>query len=113
MDSVAYAGLQHRISWRHAKTERHNARAATQYVGPGDDAITLDGMLVPGISGNYASMERIVEMANTGDAWPLADGTGKIYGIYQIVSLDRNHHYIWAGGVPRYVDFSLSLDRVD
>jgi len=113
MDTMAYSDFQRRISWRHEQSERHLARPASQFTGPGEDTVTLAGQLVPEIAGTYGAIERLIEMAGTGDHWDLVDGAGTVLGQYRIVGLDQTHVSIMAGGIPRAVEFSIDLQRAD
>ena len=113
MDTMAYSDLQRRITWRHEQSERHLSRPASQFVGPGEDTITLAGHLVPEIAGSYSAIDRLIEMAGTGDHWDLLDGTGRVLGQFLIASLDQTHVAIMGGGLPRAVEFSIELQRVD
>lgn len=113
MDTLGYADFERRMAWRHSGSERHMARNASQYVGPGEDTITLSGQLVPGVTGTYGSLDRLIEMAETGDNWQLMDGMGRVLGRYRIVGLDQTHRHIMAGGLPRSIDFTLTLERAD
>ncbi|KNH02629.1 Phage tail protein [Qipengyuania citrea LAMA 915] len=113
MDSAAYQNLQRSREWRHATSERHGARDAAQFVGPGGETITLSGMIVPELGGRYAALEALAEMAATGDTWPLIDGRGRIFGNYRIVRLEEDQKHILAGGAARMVDFRIELHRGD
>ena len=113
MDTAAYSEFQRSQGWRHEGSDRHMARPASQFTGPGEDVITLAGLLVPEIAGNYGALESLVEMADTGGNWPLIDGTGLVLGHYRIDRLNRDHRMVLAGGIPRAIDFSLELTRVD
>lgn len=113
METLAYDNYQRRRSWRHAASERFGARAARQFVGPGDDNVSLYGSLIPEIAGSFGSMDRLEEMAATGDPQPLVDGAGRQWGQYVLVGLDETGTNIIAGGIPRRVDFAIDLERVD
>lgn len=112
-DSALFDELARTRNWRHAQTERFGARPASQFVGPGDDTVTLTGRLVPGLAGAYSSIARLADMADEGDALPLADGSGNILGQFTIESIDEKHANLIDTGKARTVDFSLSLRRVD
>ena len=43
LPTLAYQKLQHATAWRHSSSERVGARAANQYLGPGEETIELDG----------------------------------------------------------------------
>jgi len=111
-DSLLFDEFARKRSWRHARTERFGAIAASQFVGPGDDDVTLSGRLVPGLAGRWSSLQRIAEMADTGEAFPLADGTGTILGQFTIEGLDETHRSLIDNGRARLIDFTLTLRRV-
>ena len=113
MDTAAYSDFSRRIGWRHGKTERHGVRAASQFLGPGDDVVTLAGRLVPEIAGRYAALESLIEMADTGEDWPLIDGMGRVLGQFAINQFDQDHVAVMGGGLPRAIDFTLELERKD
>lgn len=113
MDSLPFNELQRRTDWRHAKSERHGARPASQYLGPGEDRVSISGTLVPEVAGSYSSLNRLREMAGSGDAWPLVDGAGTVLGAFRIVAVDERQSAHVAGGFARKVDFGIDLERVD
>ena len=48
LHTLAYQEFQRQTEWRHASSSRIGAQPARQFVGRGDDAITLPGVLLPG-----------------------------------------------------------------
>lgn len=105
--------LERQRSWRHARTERFGARAASQFTGPGDDRVRISGMLVPEICGSYhSSIETLAEMADTGEAYPLVKGSGTVLGHYTIEIIDERHSNLVDNGQARAVDFTIELSRV-
>lgn len=112
-DNLAYDSWSRRQSWRHASSERFLARPASQYVGPGEDSVSLPGVLVPEVMGSTGAIFRLVEMAGTGDNWPLVDGRGVVWGNYRIIGIDQTGTVIMAGGIARKIDFTIDLERAD
>lgn len=112
-DDLSYAQLQRRTSWRHPTNDRVGARAAGQYAGPGDDIVTMSGVLAPGVIGRAGALDDLRELADQGEAWPLVDGAGYVYGVFVITDLDETQRAIFADGVPRVSDFTLTLKRMD
>lgn len=110
--SAPFAELTRRREWRHARTDVFGARAASQFLGPGDDQVTISGALVPALAGRYSSIEQIADMADTGEAVPLTDGAGNVLGTYTIEGLDETHRYLTENGKARWIDFSITLKRV-
>ncbi|MNJ58795.1 Phage P2 GpU [compost metagenome] len=113
LPTLAYQQLQRRTTWRHATSERVGARAAGQFVGPGDDDITLTGMLAPIAFGDPGSLDDLRAMGDAGEAWPLVDGVGRVYGAFVITGLDETQRSIMDNGVARISGFTLSLKRMD
>lgn len=112
MDTVPYQQLQHSVEWRHGTTDRHQARPASQYLGPGPETISLSGICVPEIAGSFGAFETLRAMGDTGDDYPLMDGLGWVLGDFRIMRLEQEHLAVMAGGLPRHIGFRLELERV-
>lgn len=113
MDTLPYQELTFSMGWRHAKIERHQAPAATQFLGPDIDTISIAGLLVPEIAGDASAFDTLEAMGELGSEYPLLDGLGKIYGYFTILRIDRDHLGVMAGGIPRHTGFRIELERVD
>lgn len=113
LTTLAYQDLQRQTAWRHAANSRVGARPARQYLGPGDDNITLSGLVALEFTRNTASLDQIRTMADTGKAWPLVDGAGYVYGQWVIEGLTTTNTLFMANGIPLRVEFQLTLTRVD
>lgn len=113
LPTLTYNQLSRRSAWRHATSDRVGARPAGQFVGPGDDNVTLTGMLAPIAFGDPGSLDELRRMADTGEAWPMLDGAGRNYGAFVITALDETQKSIMDNGVPRISDFSVTLQRMD
>lgn len=111
-DSTLFDKLTRSRDWRHERTERFGAIAASQFVGPGADKITLTGRLVPEVLGRYGALETLVEMADTGDAYPFMDGRGRVLGHFTIDRVDEGHDSLTEDGMARVKDFTIELTRV-
>ncbi|GGZ31965.1 phage tail protein [Asticcacaulis endophyticus] len=111
--SMPYQELQRRTSWRHAQTERFGARPALQYVGPGEETITVSGVLYGGVIGSYGAIEQIREMADAGDAYTMVSGTGEVLGEWAILSLDEKRSNFFVDGMHRKSDFTIELKRAE
>jgi phage protein U len=99
-------------AFRHARDDRFLAPAASQFVGVGDDKVTLTGTLVPELAGSASAIETLAEMASEGEAWPLMDGTGMILGTYTIDRLANGGSNLIDTGQARKIDFTIELTRV-
>lgn len=113
IDTALFNQLQRKRSWRHPSGDRVGARAASQYAGPGDDLITLGGLLAPGQIGHAEALDDIALMAEAGEAYVLLDGEGFVYGAFVITDLDETKRHFLVDGQALAVDFIISLKRVD
>lgn len=98
--------------WRHLRSERFGARAASQYTGPGDDRITLSGTLVPELAGRYSAIETLAQMADEGEALPLLDGRGNNLGTFTIIAIREDKGNLTDEGRARTNAFTIDLSRV-
>lgn len=108
--TATYQSLQRSTNWRHASNSRIGVAPAYQYLGPGEDTITLDGSIVPEF-GSQLSLTALRLMGNTGKSFPLIAGNGKIYGMWKLDSVDETQTYFFKNGKPRKVEFSLKLSK--
>lgn len=113
LQTVPYQQLQRQTNWRHPSTSRVRRRPARQFVGQGDDTITLSGVLYPEITGGKMSLAALEIMADEGKAWPLMEGTGIFYGLFAIEEISRTDSLFFPDGSPRKIEFSIKLVRVD
>ncbi|MCP1116932.1 phage tail protein [Robbsia andropogonis] len=113
LTTAPFQELQRQRNWKHRTSPRIGARDASQFTGPGDDTITLTGLIAPETIGSSASLDRLARMADDGDAYVLVDGLGNVYGAYVIESLNETQTYHTKEGIPRRIDFTLTLKRVD
>lgn len=110
--TLPFQELDEKAAWRHGSTPRFGARPASQFLGPGEDSITLSGTLLPGVAGSLGSMAALMQMADQGEAWPLVDGEGDIHGVFIIESIGQKKGHFIVGGTPRKIDFTIELKRV-
>ena len=113
LPTLAYQELQRQTTWRHPSNSRVGGRPARQYVGPGDDTITLSGVLAPEFKGSTRTLLQLREMANSGKAWALVSGAGEVFGAWVIESLTETRTVLMDNGAPRRIEFELQLAAVD
>jgi uncharacterized protein len=111
--TLPYQNLQRSVDYRWPSNSRVGKRDAFQFLGPGEDKITLSGDLYPEMTGGRLSMLALSTMADEGRAWPLISGTGTIYGMFVITNVSETGTVFFADGTPRKISFTLSLTRVD
>jgi len=113
LSTAAYQQLQRQTSWRHPTSERVGARAARQYVGPGEDTIDLSGVIHAELTDDLLSLDVLRELADEGRPLALVEGSGIVYGGYVILSINETRTEFFSDGVPRRIDFQLQLGRAE
>ncbi|HCI6475704.1 TPA: phage tail protein [Klebsiella quasipneumoniae subsp. quasipneumoniae] len=111
--TLPYQQLQLSRHWRHFKNDHVGQSAKWQYVGAGENQLTLGGLLYPEITGGNLSLGAVSTMAYTGLAWPIIDGIGSNYGMYVITGLQETHQEFDRYDKAKKIEFTLSLQRVD
>lgn len=111
--TLPHQQLQQSKSWRHVKNERINRSASWQYIGAGEDQITLSGVLYSEVTGGEVSLTLLTTQAYTGRPWPLIDGVGQIYGMYVLTGINTTRSELDCYGKAKKIEFSLSLQRCD
>jgi len=105
--------LKRNASWKHASNSRIGKRDAKQYLGPGDEKVTLQGVIAPEITGGPANLEELRGMADQGKAWTLIDASGEVWGQFIINDINEDRTHFLPTGEARKIEFSLSLERTD
>lgn len=78
----------------------------------------LNGVAVEELSSKFTvepSVQQTLEdqIQQQGKAWPLIEGSGTIYGMYVIEGINQTKTEFFRDGMPRRIEFTLSLKRVD
>ncbi len=113
LHTAAYQEMQRQTDWRHPGSSRIGTNPARQFLGRGEDAVTLPGIILPELAGTVLSLDALRQMADTGKAWPMVEGTGRLYGLWVIENLTETKTLFFSNGAARRIEFNLSLKRVD
>ena len=114
VDTLTFNELQRSRSWSFASNDIAHGRPQYQFTGTGEETISIPFLIYQEHGfGNRQSVDDLAEMADTGAGYVLIDGSGYIYGVFAIDSIDDNRSFLTINGVPRKVDGTLKLTRVD
>lgn len=113
LNTLAFDELRRSSAWRHPSNSRVGARPARQFTGPGDETITLTGLQAPEFMGDRKAIAGLRAMADKGAAYALVNGAGEAFGAWVIESIDETGSIFVREGVPRRVEFTINLARVD
>lgn len=113
-DTLTFTEIQRQRSWQYADNAVAKGRKKRQYIGSGDETISLPGLIYQEHGfGNRFAIDDLAAMADTGQGFVLVDGSGYLYGVFTIDSIDETKQILLFNGVPRKIDFTIKLTRVD
>jgi phage protein U len=103
--------LERTADYRWEVQERLLREPAAQFLGPGEQAITLDGTLYPGFSGKQGTMQQLRDLAVKGEPLMLTDGLGRVHGKWALRRVREGQSTFLSNGAARAITFSLELTR--
>jgi phage protein U len=111
VELAAYNQFRRNTSYRWPAQERINRIANLQFVGPGEETVTLAGAYFPQVTGRYAVMDDLRELAAQGKPQLLVGGLGHVFGYFVIERVEDSANLFLKNGIPKQVEFSLELKK--
>lgn len=111
--TLTYEQFRRRSDYRFARNGRLGARDAAQFVGPGDQTVSLDGKAHAELSDGEASLDTLHAMAAEGEAQALVCANGRVYGNFVVTGIDERHILFAPDGTSLAIEFGIDLLRVD
>ncbi|MCH7329635.1 phage tail protein [Acinetobacter modestus] len=113
-DTLTFTQIQRQRTWQYAENSVAKGRKKRQFIGSGEDTVSLPGLIYQEHGfGNRFAIDDLAAMADTGQGFVLVDGSGYLYGVYNIDSIDETKQILLFDGVPRKIDFTIKLTRTD
>lgn len=113
ISTLSYDELQRKTDWRFARSPRVGTRDGVQFLGPGDEKVSLSGAVYAEITDGRVSIDELRDMADAGEALPLVDGAGTVFGTFVIEAINERHVSMMTDSRPLRIDFGIDLARVD
>jgi phage protein U len=104
-----YQTFTRSASWRWEAQDRLGRNPALQFLGPGTDEISLQGVIYPHFKGGLRQVELMRFVANAGQPLILVDGLGWVWDRWVITSVEETKTLFLADGAPRKIEFSVGL----
>lgn len=83
-----------------------------EFMGEGDDRITLSGQLLPFKTGGLTELEFAHSMRRRGARFPLHRGDGYRLGWFAITNISERHTELSRNGVGHIVIHSITMEKV-
>ncbi len=113
IDTAAYQELSRTTEFKWAEQPVFGELDNLQYLGPGADVITLNGVIFPEFKGGFEQLDGLRALGGVGQPHMLVSGTGKVMGQWVINSVEEGQGVFAAMGVPRRQEFTLSIKKFD
>ena len=109
--TAAYQELNRQSEYKWPSQHRFGQRPSSQFVGIGEETITLAGIIYPEYRGGFHQVDNMRAMAGRGQPMLLVDGLGKLWGRWMIESIGEKQTLFAAFGAPRKQEFTLQLRK--
>jgi phage protein U len=110
--TASYDKFKRATKYHWATQKQIGAKTTRQFVGRGDDLITLSGVIYPEHNGGLNQIEKMRKIANEGKALELFfsfDALATVNGLWCIESISEGQTYFHTNGQPRKQEFSIEL----
>lgn len=110
--SLNYQEVERNFEYRWKSQERIGRRPAQQFLGPGEETVTLRGVIYPGdprFGNGFAQLESMRREAALGVPRGVASSLGRYYGQWCIKSIRDVQTYFDRNGAPRKVEFTIEM----
>lgn len=111
ISTAAYQELTRTTEYRWPSQDRFLQDPALQFVGPGADTITLQGVVFPEWNGGTGQLDALRALAAGGTPLTLIGGTGTVMGDWVVERVEEKGTVFAAQGVARKQEFTLGLRK--
>ena len=112
LSTAAYQDFERNNEYRWASVDRIGARPAKQWIGEGEQTISLRGTIYPGFiaqRNGLGQLPAMREQAGLGLPLMLVSGSGRVFGLHCITSIREGQKTFFSDGTPRAIEFDISM----
>ena len=103
VSTTVYQRLRRTTAYRWPALERAGRWPARQFTGPGNDQITIDGVVMPTYRGSVGAVDAPRELAMTGEPQQMSAGTGEVFGFWCLAQVEEDRSGLFSDGALRGV----------
>lgn len=111
VNTAAYQALQRRATYQWPTQARFNNAPTSQFVGRELESIELEGWIAPTYRGGHNQMQRLRDLAGTGQPQLLIGGLGSVMGFWTILTVEEKNNEFAAFGLARRQEFKVTLQE--
>jgi len=109
LNTAAYQSFDRTDTYPWVEQNRLGRKPAMQLPSDGATEITLEGVIYPDWRGGAAQIGQMRQAAARREPLMLVSGTGRIFGLYVILTIQEKASIFKATGAPRKQEFTLTL----
>jgi hypothetical protein len=112
IDTAAYDKFNRSTRYRWAVQNRIGTSPAKQFIGIGEDTITLSGTIYPEHKGGLLQINKMRQMAGQGKALELFfsfNALATVNGLWCIESITEVQQHFHTNGQPRKQEFTIEM----
>lgn len=111
LNTAVFTEMRRLTSWRWPAQERVGLLDALQSTGPGEDTITLPGVIYPDFRGGARQLDDLRAIGDAKKPVRLIGASGQIYGMWVIKSLEETASNFKLDGGPRKQEFNIQIQK--
>jgi len=104
-----YQTFRRSAEYRWEQLPRIGRAPAAQFMGPGVQTVTLEGVIYPHFKGGLRQLEVMRLIARQGQPLMLTDGLGWVWDRWIITLVEESKTFLMADGAPRKIEFNVTL----
>lgn len=109
LSTAAYQEFKRTTVYRWSSQDVFSRTPSMQYLGPGEDSISLAGVVYTHFKGGLKQINDMRNEALKGEALLLTDGLGNIHGEWVIKRIEEAQSHFIAKGAPRKQGFTMAI----
>lgn len=109
ISTATYHELRRSTEYHWPSQPRFGSAPAVQFVGVGDETISLPGVIYPEWNGGTGQLDSMRALADRKQPLLMIDGRGNVMGNWVIERVEEGQETFAQGGVARKQNFVLSL----
>lgn len=113
LSTTVYQEFKRKTEYRWPKQERFGQAPVRQFTGPGDDSITLTGVIFTAWKGGRFQVDALRSLAAQGTPLALMAGDGTVMGRWVVESIEEAQSNFFEKGVPLKQEWTLELCKFD
>lgn len=109
VNTNTYSSMTKAAAWQWQSLQVIGKNPRYQYLGKGENTISISGVVYPGQYGSRAQLLLLEQAASLGAPLPMFSGAGVELGAWCVKSYSETQTELFDNGLPRKIEFTLDL----